>query len=280
MIYTQDRGLGFSILISIYHKEAPEFFNQAMESLWDEQTLKPSEIILVEDGKLTAGLYEQITIWKKKLNGILKRVPLETNQGLGKALNIGLEHCQYEYVARMDTDDICTPDRFEKQITFLKNNPNIGIVGGQIKEFEREIGDLSVSRKLPTSYEELLAFSKKRCPFNHPTVIYKKSVVQQAGNYQDDHLYEDYALWARIINQETKVANLPDVVLHMRAGDAMVQRRGGLKYALSETKAQFNFYKMGFLSIPELLRNLVFRFPVRLVPNQIRVLFYKVFLRD
>lgn len=272
--------MSFSVLISVYYKESPDFFNQAMQSVWGKQTLKPDEIVLVEDGKLTSELYDCIISWENKLHGILKRVSLQDNQGLGKALNIGLGHCQYEYVARMDADDICTPDRFEKQIDFLKKHPEVGIVGGQIKEFEKEIVDLSVSRKLPTTHEELLAFSKKRSPFNHPTVVYKKSVVQQAGNYQDDHLYEDYALWARIINQGTKVANLPDVVLHMRAGDAMLQRRGGLKYALSEAKAQFNFYKMGFLSIPELLRNLVFRFPVRLVPNQIRVLFYKVFLRD
>lgn len=269
----------FSVLISIYHKEAPDFFNQAMESLWDKQTLRPSEIVLVEDGQLTAELYEAIAIWEEKLKGILKIVPLETNQGLGKALNTGLQHCQYEYIARMDTDDVCAPDRFEKQIAFLKNNHEIDIIGGQIDEFEKEIGDLSVSRKLPITHEDLLAFAKKRCPFNHPTVIYRKSAVEKAGGYQDDFLYEDYALWVRMICNGARIANLNDVVLHMRAGDAMFARRGGFKYAKSEISAQLNFYKMGFLSLLELTRNIVLRVPVRLMPNGLRVWVYQTFLR-
>lgn len=251
-----------------------------MQSLWSEQSLKPTEIILVEDGVLTEELYAVIEHWENSLNGVLKRVPLKGNKGLGKALNIGLQYCQYEYVARMDTDDICVPYRFEKQVSFLKSNPETDVLGGQIKEFNYCISDSKSLRALPTKHTSLLKFAKKRSPFNHPSVIYRKSVVQNSGSYQDDHLYEDYALWVRMICNGARIANTDDVVLYMRSGSEMFHRRGGFKYAKSEIKAQVNFYKMGFLSAFELVRNLVLRVPVRLLPNSLRAIVYKIILRS
>lgn len=269
----------FSVLMSIYYKEQPSFFDEAMQSVWDEQMLKPDEIVLVEDGVLTDALYQMIAKWESRLGDVLKRVVLSENQGLGNALNAGLQKCQYDYIARMDTDDVCTPDRFAKQVRMLQEKPEIEILGGQILEFSEEIGDLPISRKLPTKGGELIDFAKKRNPFNHPTVFYKKVAVQKAGAYQNDYLYEDYALWVRAINRGINIANLPEIVLYMRAGDAMIKRRGGLKYAINEAKAQYGFYKIGFLSAFELSRNLMIRFPVRMLPNQLRVFFYEKFLR-
>ncbi len=180
----------------------------------------------------------------------------------------------------MDTDDICTSDRFEKQIEFLLKNSKIDILGGQIEEFEKEIGDIKSYRSLPTSHGELMRFAKKRNPFNHPTIIYRKLAVLEAGGYQDDYLYEDYALWVRMICDGVRVANLSDVVLFMRAGTDMFRRRGGLKYAISELKIQYKFYRLGFLSLLEFFRNIITRFPVRIMPNQFRVYIYKKLLRN
>lgn len=271
--------MNFSVLMSIYHKENADFFHQAMESLWDKQSLKPTEIILVEDGKLTAKIYEAIKCWENELSGILKRVPLTENQGLGKALNVGLNHCQYELVARMDADDVCINDRFEKQIDYFMQNQNVDLLGGQVEEFTNQVGDYGSGRVLPTNYEAIVKFAKQRNPFNHPTVMYRKSAVQKAGGYQSDYLCEDYALWVRMICAGAVVANLPDKLLYMRAGDAMFYRRGGLKYAVEEAKAQYKFYKLGFLSLFELIKNLVIRLPVRLLPNHLRAYFYKWLLR-
>lgn len=270
----------FSVLMSIYHKEKPTFFHQAMQSLWDEQTLQPSEIILVEDGQLTDELYKRIDFWENKLGSVLKRVPLKENQGLGKALNIGLGVCQHEYVARMDSDDICAPERFEKQAYFLECNPQVDILGGQIEEFEKHLGDLGRARKLPQVHEELVIFAKKRNPINHPSVMYRQSVVKKVGGYQDEYLYEDYALWVRMICNGAKMANLKEIILYMRSGQTMVSRRGGWGYAISEAKAQINFYRVGFLSFFEMMRNIALRFPVRVVPDWMRNLIYKKILRN
>lgn len=270
----------FSILLSIYHREDPRFLNIALESIWDHQILKPSEIVLVEDGKLTDELYNVIAKWQEKLGDVLKVVPLETNQGLGKALNIGLQYCTHDIVARMDTDDIATPDRFSKQLQAFLDNPELDIVGGQIREFEKEIGDIPYIRNLPLVHDEIFQFAKKRCPFNHPAVMYRKSAVIAAGGYQDDHLYEDYALWIRMLMNHAKTINLPDVILNMRSGTAMFERRGGLSYAKSEYKVQTKFFKQGFLTFPEYTKNLIIRLPVRIMPNQVRGFIYKTFLRN
>ncbi|MBR0574433.1 MULTISPECIES: glycosyltransferase [Pasteurellaceae] len=269
----------FSVLISIYYKENSKYFNQAMESVWDNQSLKPSEIVLVEDGELTDELYQAIDGWKEKLQNILKIIPLENNIGLGKALNEGIKYCSYEFIARMDSDDICTPNRFEKQIKFLQENPKTDILGGQLDEFEKEIGNIKSSRKLPLIHNEIVKFAKKRSPFNHPLVIYRKSAVEKVGGYQDDHLYEDYALWVRMIHNGAIVANLPDTILYMRAGNDMFKRRGGFKYAISEIKSQYKFYKIGFLSFFEFLKNCIIRTPVRIMPNELRVFIYEKILR-
>ncbi len=269
-----------SVLLSIYHKENPSFFNEAMESVWDQQTFKPTQIVLVEDGKLTDELYATIDVWQNKLGSVLKRVPLETNQGLGKALNIGLKYCEYDIIGRMDTDDIAAPDRFEKQVAFLEKNPEIDIVGAQIQEFNQEIGDVDFVRKLPLSHNDIIKFAKKRNPFNHPVVMYRKAAVFSAGSYQADYLFEDYGLWVRMLINGVKSANLPDILLYMRSGNELFTRRGGLKYAISETKMQYKFHQQGFLSIFGFLKNLLVRFPVRIMPNSLRKFIYTKMLRN
>lgn len=270
----------FSLLMSIYKGENPAFFDQAMRSLWDVQTLKPSEVVLVEDGDLDNGLYEVLDFWESRLGSKFIRVRLSKNQGLGVALNAGLEHCNFEYVARMDTDDICAEDRFEKQMKFLFDNSGVDVLGGQIEEFEDEVGDLNRLRVLPTSHEDVVKFAKLRCPFNHPSVVYKRDVIRASGGYRSVHLYEDYDLWVRLIQKGVVVANLPDVILYMRSGKNMFSRRGGADYVVSEFNAQLSFYRIGFLSIFQLVNNLAFRIPVRLLPNFVRGFLYEKMLRN
>ena len=164
-----------------------------MQSIWDKQTIKPNEIVLVEDGALTTELDAAIALWKKQLGDTLKIVSLNENRGLGDALNIGLQHCTYELVARMDTDDISTAKRFEKQLEILKN-PSIDICSAWISEFEHDENLIQSYRKLPELHRDLVVFSKKRNPLNHPAVMYKKSAVLKAGGYKKMMLFEDYYL--------------------------------------------------------------------------------------
>ena len=146
--------MSLSVLMSVYYKEKPEYLQQALKSIWDNQTLKPDEIILVEDGKLTVELYEIIEQWGEKLNGRLKRIPLPENQGLAKALNTGIKYCSGEYIARMDSDDISASERFEKQTRFLKNNPDIDILGSFSYDIDNN-NKIIKERKVPQEHNQI-----------------------------------------------------------------------------------------------------------------------------
>lgn len=259
------KPVGFSVLCSIYYKEQADQFNKCMQSLWFEQTLKPNQIVLVKDGKLTSELDEVINKWQSILKEVLLVIPLRENVGLGKALNIGLRHCSNEWVFRMDTDDICVPERFEKQITFIQNYPEIDILSGQIEEFQNSELNVTGVKEVPLSHSDIIRLSKTRNPFNHMAIAYKKVVIQSVGGYQH-HLYmEDYNLWLRVLAAGYKSANLKDTLVKVRAGQDMVGRRRGMSYIRSEwqlfkLKISLNFqpsYQALFIfiarSIPRLL---------------------------
>ncbi len=264
----------FSVLMSIYHKEKPEYFDRCMRSIWDEQTIKPHEIVLVQDGKLTDELYEAIDKWQEKLGTIFKTIQLEKNVGLGDALNIGLQNCSYELVARMDTDDVALPDRFEKQLGVFENN-DIDICSSWVSEFDNDEKKVVSYRRLPEHHHEIVKFAKKRCPINHPAVIYKKSAVQNAGGYKKMMWFEDYYLWARMILKGAKFYNIQDSLVKMRAGYGQLERRSGFRYALSELNLQKEFLRLDFINYLEFFRNIFIRFLVRIMPKNIVKNIYK-----
>lgn len=226
--------LQFSVLLSLYFKEKPEYLEKCFASIWDNQSLEPSEIVLVLDGSIGDELDACVQKWKLKIGDCLKVVALPQNVGLGKALNEGLKQCSYDWVFRMDTDDICTPDRFEKQVAFIKQNPDVVLFSGQVMEFDKDITDANVLKAVPITYEEIREFAQKRCPFNHMTVAYKRDVILGLGGYQHHLFMEDYNLWLRVIGNNYKVANLPDVLLYARVGNGMHARRKGFQYIKSE----------------------------------------------
>jgi len=269
-----------SVLMSIYHKEKPECFDRAMFSIWDEQIVKPDEIVLVQDGKLTAELYEIIDKWQKKLGDIFKRIPLEKNVGLGDALNIGLQNCSYEIVARMDTDDIAHPQRFEKQLTFLKSHPEVDVLSSWVDEFENDETNIVSQRKVPITHDEIVLFAKKRNPINHPSVIYRKKAVFEAGNYQHMIGFEDYYLWVRMLLRGSRMANLPEPLVNMRAGFHILERRGGWEYIKNEITYQNKLKDIDFINTAEYLQNVLTRFLVRILPNNMRGLIYKMIRRE
>jgi glycosyltransferase involved in cell wall biosynthesis len=267
--------MNFSVLLSIYHKEKAEYFNRAMQSIWDEQTVKPNEIVLVQDGKLTDELYDAIKQWQEKLGDIFKTIPLKQNVGLGDALNIGLQNCSYEIVARMDTDDIARNDRFEKQLKIFENS-DIDICSSWVSEFDSDEKEIVSYRKLPQNHKEIVDFAKKRCPINHPAVIYKKSVVQKAGGYKKMMWFEDYYLWVRTIVKDATFYNIQEPLVNMRAGYGQLERRSGLKYAMSEVILQKEFLNLGFINYFEFMRNVTIRFIARIVPKSLIKQIYKV----
>ena len=266
--------MNFSVLMSIYHKEKPEYFDRAMQSIWDEQTIKPNEIVLVQDGKLTEELYEIIDKWKNKLGEKLKIIPLEENVGLGDALNEGIKHCTYELIARMDTDDIALPRRFEKQLKAFENN-EIDICSSWVGEFENDEKEILSYRKVPEYHDDIIKFAKKRSPINHPALMYKKSTVEKSGGYKKMMWFEDYYLWARMILNEAKFYNIQEPLVNMRAGYGQLERRGGFKYAIEEFKFLKRLKDIGFLSNSQFIKSLVIRFVARVLPKSLLKNIYK-----
>lgn len=255
----------FTVLMSIYKKEEPKYLNRAMQSIWDEQTVKPDEIVLVQDGPLTDGLYEAIEEWKVKIGGSFKTVPLDKNVGLGEALNAGIKHCTYELIARMDTDDISLPNRFEKQLKTFEEK-HIDVCSAFISEFEDDENEIISYRKLPENHEEIVKYSKMRSPVNHIPVMFKKSVVLKAGGYMKMDYLEDYYLWGRLIINNAKFYNIQQVLANIRAGENQILRRSGIKYLRNELKLLNKFKQLGFLNTMEFVKNLAIKIPIRLLP--------------
>ena len=266
--------MSFSVLLSVYSKENPCYLNEALSSIWDQQTLKPGQIVLVKDGPLTEELDSCINIWIQKLGEILTIVELPLNAGLGVALNEGLKQCRYELVARMDADDISLPKRFEKQVAFMEENPDIAASSAVLEEwdltFEKYIG----IRALPLKPEELEKFAKYRCPLSHPVAIFRKSIVLKVGGYPAFRRAQDYPLWSVLLVNGYKLANLPDVLYKQRAGNALLKRRG-LSHFKNELKIFNCQRKIKFINIYEYLRNIIIRLIIRIVPNFIKRFFYK-----
>lgn len=267
----------FSVLISLYDKEFPEYLRMSLDSVFS-QTLRPTEVIIVEDGPLTDSLYEIVNEYSLKYQEI-KIVKLEKNCGLGKALNEGLKHCSYEFVVRMDTDDIAKPDRFEKQLSVFQKYPQVEVVSSWIDEFEGTPDNVISTRKLPEYPYEIAQYAKKRCPINHPAVMFKKNSILFAGGYRPFPLFEDYYLWVRLLINGAKFYNIQESLLFFRTSPDMYKRRGGLKHAINEIKFQNHIRKLGFISKLEFLQNISIRFIVRIIPNSIREIVYHKFLR-
>ena len=206
----------FSVLLSIYYKEKPEYFRECMESIYS-QTVLPDEIVLVEDGRLTDELYEAIRDYECRPSEInFVTVKLEKNSGLGLALAEGIKHCSNELVARMDTDDICVPDRFERQLDAFSENPGFDIIGGYISEFSDDMHNIISERTVPLGNYVIKQYQRKRDAFNHMTVMYKRSAVLAAGNYQDCLLMEDSLLWANMIRNHCRMANIGETLVYAR----------------------------------------------------------------
>lgn len=263
----------FSVLLSVYFREKPEYLDLALKSI-HEQTLKPDEIVLVKDGLLTKELE---VIIQKYVD--VRVVTLAQNVGLGKALNEGLKSCSYEIVARMDTDDIAKCDRFEKQMAIIDNNPDVDVVSAWVNEFEGTIFNVLSTRKLPEKHEMIYDFAKSRNPINHPVVMFKKKAVLAAGGYQHFPLFEDYYLWVRMLMNGAKFYNIQEGLLFFRFSSDMFKRRGGWKYALDEYRFQNTIRKIGFISFPKFIKNVMFRFGIRIAPNILRIQIYKLLLR-
>jgi glycosyltransferase involved in cell wall biosynthesis len=267
----------FSVLLATYYKENPIFLTQALNSIFN-QTTPPGEVVLVKDGPLTPELDTVIAKFQE-IYPELKVIPLEKNPRLGAVLNEGLKHCSFEWVARMDTDDICFPDRFEKQLKYIEQHPEASFVGSNIVEFVNDITNVHSSHNLPEKHEDIYRYAKRRCPMNQPVIMFRKSAVLNCGCYRDYTYGEDYDLWVRALIKGYKFYNIQEPLLYFRIDKNTIKRRGGWWYLKIDLAHQKEFYKMGFISFPLFLYKCLIRIVIRSLPIQLRAFIYFKFLR-
>lgn len=273
--------INFSVLISVYFKENPFYFKQALDSIL-EQTMRPSEIVLIKDGPLNQELDTIIENFENLYPDIFKIIALPINKGLGNALSIGVLACKNEIIARMDTDDICVADRFEKQFNFLQANPDVDLIGSNVEEFKNEPGDLKRYRKMPEKDKQLLSYSRFRNPVNHPTVMFRKSKVLEAGNYNGEILlFEDFSLFIRMLQNGCSFYNMQECLLYFRTGMGIevIKRRSGLFYVKNEWKFAKLALKIKRLTFFEWLFYITTKLPLRLLPPRVILFVYNKFLR-
>lgn len=268
----------FSVLMSLYIKEKAEYVRQCFDSLLN-QTVKATEWVVVEDGPLTSELYAVLDEYEKKNPGLLKRVPFKVNRGLGLALRDGVIECTYDLIARMDTDDIARNDRFEKQLAMFENDPELGVCGSHIKEFENNINNIISERKVPINEKDIREYQKRRDSFNHMTVMYKKEAVLKAGNYKNCMLMEDTLLWVNMILAGVKCENVDDYLVFARTGVDMYERRGGYSYYKKYKSGRKQVYQTGYISWWDYEYTLIIQFVVAIIPGKLRGFIYKKLLR-
>lgn len=271
----------FSVVTSVYQNDKPEFVRVALDSMLVEQTLKPSEIVLVQDGSVPADLERLLFEYEAKYSDVMHIIRLDKNGGLGNALKLGVENATYSLVARMDSDDICLPNRFEKQVSFMESHPECDIVGGQMTEFIGKPANIVGKRIVPENNEDIYKYMKGRCALNHVTVMFRKDSILKVGNYQDWFWNEDYYLWVRMMMNKCVFANLSDVLVNVRSGEDQYARRGGMKYFKSEEGIQRLMLDNKLINWCEYSVNVAKRLIVQLLlPNWLRGWVFRTFARN
>lgn len=271
----------FSVLLSVYQKDDPFFLKDALESIYDNQTLKPNEIIIVFDGLLNNELYNVVNNFIKNKEEIVKTIQLEQNVGLGAALKIGTDYCKYDYIFRMDADDISHPRRFEKQIKYMKEHKNIDVLGSNISEFDTDFNkDEMRIRKVKTKHENIVEMAKKRNPMNHVTICMKKSALEKCGGYESVLLCEDYYLWLKMIFSGCKLENMNESLVYVRVGNGFTRKRSSKIIIKSWNKIQNYMLDNKLITRTEAFINMIYINCFVYMPSSIKDIIYKKILRN
>lgn len=267
----------YSVLMSVYKNDSPEYLKLALESIYDKQIKKPDEIIVVFDGPITDELNAVLNVFREGKEDVVKYFPQEKNHGLGEALRIGTAFCTGDYIFRMDSDDISDPKRFEIQSKYVEEHPEIDVLGSDIDEFNESPDEEKLRKRVCfANHNDIVKMGKKRNPMNHVTVCIKRDSLEQCGGYLPLKYVEDYYLWIRMINSGFKLANINDSLVHVRVGNGFATRRGYKEQIISwrviqnymvenhmitKFQAKKNmFYIKVFVHTPAWLKKILYKF--------------------
>lgn len=270
----------YSVLMSVYKNDDPDFLKIALESIYDQQTRKPDEIVVVFDGPLNDRLYAVLDEFKKGREEVVKYYPQEVNRGLGEALRIGSELCTGDYLLRMDSDDISDKERFAKQMAYVEAHPDVDGLGGDIAEFnENPFMEETRMRVCPANHEDIVKMAKKRNPMNHVTACIKKSALMKSGGYQTLLLLEDYLLWLNMIVAGCKLANINETMVYVRVGNGFDNKRGSKERIIGWSKLQDIMLKHGMINRGQAMMNKIYIRAFVKTPAWLKKLLYSKLLR-
>ena len=270
----------YSVLMSVYKNDKADFLKIALESIYDRQTRKPDQVVVVFDGPLTKELYEVLEQFKIGKETIVEYIQFVENRGLGEALKVGSENCIGDYIFRMDSDDICDAKRFEIQSHYLEQHPEIDVLGTDIAEFENNpFAEKTRLRICPAEHEGIVKMAKKRNPMNHVSVCIKKDALLNAGGYQTLFLLEDYLLWLNMIGCGCKLANLNMPLVYVRVGNGFENKRGSKNRVIGWSKLQEVMLKNGMINKYEALMNKIYIRMFVYTPPCVKKILYESILR-
>lgn len=272
----------FSVLMSVYGKDNADFFARALKSVAIEQTKKPAQVVVVQDGPVSEQIDEIIAQIRSQAADIeLTVIKKQENAGLAAALNTGLTACKYDWVARMDSDDVSHPARFEKQLAYLSEHPEVSAVGGAIAEFENEIGDMQSERHVKLTHKEIKAMAQSRTPMNHVSVMFSAVAVRSVGCYSENFgKLEDYKLWVDLITSGAILGNLDDVLVYVRVGNGFLARRSNKREIQDWDMLQKYLLKGRLINKRKALMNRIYIRAFIYMPGWMKKLAYKVLLRN
>ena len=265
----------FSVVMSVYISDSPIYFIDAVNSLLN-QTRLPDEIIIIADGPLNEELDTAFNSLKN--SNLIKLIKLKKNCGLALSRKKAISRTSFDIIAVMDSDDICLPDRFERQIKLIEHG-EAQVVGGWIEEFYNKPKDKGKIRNTPVGYEEILSFGKWRNPINHVTLMFKKDAYESVDGYSSLRHSEDWDMISRMLVNGIIVKNISEVLVHVRAGDEMIKRRRRISQFKGEIKLFFRMYMIGYINIFHLVCNILIRVVLRILPRIITKFTYNSFLR-
>lgn len=269
----------FSATISCYKNDNPKDFETAFLSIYN-QTVRPDEIIITVDGPIPSELNDVVMHLEHEFQAVILRSTQNNGQGMAHALAV--THAKYDWIAIMDADDISVPDRFEKQLSYVAEHPEVSVVGGQIDEFIGSPETVVGIRSVPLEDHMIKRYLRRRCPFNHVTILMNSHMIKEVGNYQDWHYNEDYFLYCRLLLNGAVFHNLSDTLVHVRVGEEMYRRRGGWKYFTSEARLQGWMLRHKIILFPRYCVNVLIRLCVQVImPNWLRgFVFQKLFRKQ
>lgn len=269
----------YSVLMSVYKNDSPDYLKLSLESIYEKQTRKPDEIVVVFDGPIPDELHRVLNDFRTGKEDVVFYYPQEINRGLGEALRIGSEKCTGDYILRMDSDDISDPERFAKQIAYVESHPDVDVLGTDIAEFNRSTDEDMRVRACPQYHDDIVKMGKKRNPMNHVTVCMKRSALEKCGSYETLLLLEDYYLWLKMIVTGCKLENLNESLVYVRVGNGFNSKRGSKMRIVGWKALQDYMLEHHLINKKEARANMVYIKMFVYMPGWLKAFVYKHLLR-